>query len=131
MFIDASAFVALLAREEGYEGISSRFDIHGTRITSPLAVWESTVAIARLLTLTPAEAMGELEHLCKMAEVETRPVPPEATALAIGAWERFGKGRHPAGLYFGDCFSYACAKHYGLPLLYKGGDFALTDIEAA
>ena len=59
------------------------------------------------------------------------PFEPETAALAIDAYARFGKGRHPAGLNFGDCFAYACARHFDVPLLYKGDDFALTDIRAA
>ena len=47
---------------------------------------------------------------------------------AVGAWRRFGKGRHPAGLNFGDCFSYATARLAGVPLLFKGDDFSQTDI---
>ena len=47
------------------------------------------------------------------------------------AWRRFGKGDHPAGLNFGDCFAYALAESAREPLLFKGGDFARTDIEAA
>ena len=50
--------------------------------------------------------------------------------LALDAYARFGKGRHPARLNMGDCFAYACARSHGVPLLYKGDDFALTDIEA-
>jgi len=51
--------------------------------------------------------------------------------MAIDAFERFGKGRHPAALNFGDCFAYACARRFGVPLLYKGDDFPQTDIEPA
>lgn len=55
------------------------------------------------------------------------PVTPEHARLAIAAYERFGKGRHPAGLNYGDCFSYALAQARGEPLLAKGDDFARTD----
>ena len=51
--------------------------------------------------------------------------------VAVGAWRRFGKGRHPAGLNLGDCFSYALASTLGAPLLFKGRDFAQTDIGGA
>jgi ribonuclease VapC len=51
--------------------------------------------------------------------------------LAVEAHARYGKGVHPARLNMGDCFAYACAKVHGVPLLYKGEDFAMTDIEAA
>jgi len=54
----------------------------------------------------------------------------KTTFLALEAYDRFGKNRHPANLNFGDCFAYACARHYGVPLLYKGNDFTKTDIAA-
>ncbi|MFB8385952.1 type II toxin-antitoxin system VapC family toxin [Microbacterium sp. NPDC055910] len=52
-------------------------------------------------------------------------------ALASAAWRRFGKGRHEAGLTFGDCFSYALSRHLGVPLLYKSQDFSRTDVASA
>ena len=58
-------------------------------------------------------------------------VPPEVTRLALDAFERYGKGRHPARLNFEDPFAYACARHFGEPLMFKGADFPQTDIEAA
>ena len=60
-----------------------------------------------------------------------RPVTPDLARAARRAWRRFGKGNHPAGLNFGDCFSYALAEAVREPLLFKGEDFARTDIEAA
>ena len=59
------------------------------------------------------------------------PVTAEHVSAARHAWRRFGKGNHPAALNFGDCFAYALAEVTGEPLLFKGEDFALTDIEAA
>ena len=56
---------------------------------------------------------------------------PDHARAARQAWRRFGKGNHPAGLNFGDCFAYALAETSNEPLLFKGGDFALTDIEDA
>ena len=55
----------------------------------------------------------------------------KGAAVAVGAWRRFGRGRHPAGLNLGDCFSYAVAKIAGAPLLFKGDDFTKTDISQA
>jgi ribonuclease VapC len=65
------------------------------------------------------------------AGVQTVPVDAEQADTAITAYRRFGKRTHPAGLNFGDCFSYALAKTLDIPLLYKGGDFAETDILSA
>lgn len=56
------------------------------------------------------------------------PVDEEQTRAAMSAWRRFGKGRHPGGLNFGDCFAYALAEIRGLPLLYVGDDFARADL---
>jgi ribonuclease VapC len=67
----------------------------------------------------------------KLAKIDVRAVPPEARDLAIDAYARYGKGRHPAALNFGDCFAYACARAANAPLLYKGDDFPQTDIETA
>jgi ribonuclease VapC len=58
-------------------------------------------------------------------------MPADIGDAAIDAFQRFGKGRHPAALNMGDCFAYACAKRLGVPLLYKGDDFSLTDIHSA
>ncbi len=76
-------------------------------------------------------AAHELDTLLERAEVELAPVTVEHLEAARRAWRRFGKGNHPAALNFGDCFAYALAKTTGEPLLFKGEDFAQTDIEAA
>ena len=78
-----------------------------------------------------AEAGHELNALLEHARIEPAPVTAEQLEAARRAWRRFGKGRHPAALNFGDCFAYALAQITGEPLLYKGGDFARTDIVAA
>ncbi len=59
------------------------------------------------------------------------PVTADQAELAVAAWRRFGKGRHAASLNLGDCFSYALAEALGEPLLFKGDDFAQTDVRAA
>ena len=77
------------------------------------------------------EAGDDLDALLKRTRVEFVPVTQEQANVARQAWRRFGKGNHPAALNFGDCFAYALAEVTGEPLLFKGEDFALTDIEAA
>ena len=69
--------------------------------------------------------------LLEKAAVELVPVTSEHASAARRAWRRFGKGNHPAALKFGDCFAYALADTMGEPLLFKGNDFARTDVEAA
>lgn len=131
MFVDASALTALLTDEDAARELLARLQRAKTRSTSPLAVWEAAIAVARVLGLSIAETTADLENYLALMDIELLPVPPEAARLALQAFDRFGKGRHPAQLNFGDCFSYACARYYDQPLMFKGADFPLTDIEAA
>ena len=131
MFADASALTAILVDERDAGELLARVQKYDVRITSPLAVWETVLAVARVLGLEIRVAEAAVEEFLALADIVVAPVPSEAGAVAINAFSRFGKGRHPAALSFGDCFAYACARHAGLPLLYKGDDFAQTDIETA
>ena len=131
MFVDASALVAILVKESDYPALVARLESHGAKITSPLAVWETAVAVARKRKIDPGDALVAVERLLGILGVEVRAVAPETAELAVAVFSRFGKGRHPAALNFGDCFAYACARQHGMPLLYKGDDFAKTDIEPA
>lgn len=76
-------------------------------------------------------AAQDLRLLLDQIGAEVVPVDAAAASVAVGAWQRFGKGRHPAALNLGDCFSYAAATIAGAPLLYKGDDFTKTDISRA
>jgi len=82
--------------------------------------------VARILGLSIGETTKAVDSY-----LDLRSVPPEVTRLALDAFERYGKGRHPARLNFEDPFAYACARHFGEPLMFKGADFPQTDIEAA
>jgi ribonuclease VapC len=131
MFIDASALTALLADEDDARELLARLTQSNIRLTSPLAVWEATIAIARVLDLSIAETADALERYLALMEIKVVAVPPETGRIALEAFDRYGKGRHPARLNFGDCFAYACARHFVQPLMFKGADFPQTDIEAA
>ncbi len=85
------------------------------------------VLISRLGALAEPELRCTLED----AAIEIVPVSVDQASLATSAFRQFGKGRHPAGLNFGDCFSYALAKGSGQPLLFKGNDFSKTDVAVA
>jgi ribonuclease VapC len=100
------------------------------RSTSPIAVWETVVAISRILSMPMKEAQEAVIDYLDLVEIDLVSLPPHTATIALHAFDRFGKGRHPAQLNMGDCFAYACARHFGQPLLFKGGDFPLTDIEA-
>ena len=131
MFIDASALTAILAGEPDAASLVARLQQAHQRMTSPLVVWEATIALARILDLPLAKAQRAVRDYLALASIEVVAVPPRAADGAIEAFDRYGKGRHPAGLNFGDCFAYACAQAYGMPLLFKSDDFPLTDIPAA
>ena len=73
----------------------------------------------------------ELDLVLERTPIDLVPVTVAQAEAARRAWRRFGKGNHPAGLNFGDCFAYALAESTGEPLLFKGRDFALTDVDAA
>lgn len=128
MIIDTSAILAILLGEpdaEHYEGAIA-------------AAWPRRMsAVALLEAAMVAEARGgvaaghELDVLLERAEIALVPVTSEHASAARRAWRRFGKGNHPAALNFGDCFAYALADITREPLLFKGGDFSQTDIEAA
>lgn len=130
MFVDASALTAILVGEVDADALVARLQQARRRMTSPLAVWETVVAVARRLDLPIPDARDAVRAYLDLAGIEVQAVPPEAAEAALDAYDRFGKGRHPAGLNFGDCFAYACARAHQVPLLYKGNDFPLTDIEA-
>jgi ribonuclease VapC len=131
MFIDASALTAILAGEAEASELLARIQSARSRITSPLAIWETVIAVARLLGLSVNESGDAVEEFLILAEIEVGPVDAATRRIAIDAYDRYGKSRHPAALNFGDCFAYACARHARMPLLYKGKDFPLTDIETA
>ena len=76
-------------------------------------------------------AGNALEAYLEEAHIQLEPVTLEQAQSARRAWQRFGKGNHPAALNFGDCFAYALAETTREPLLYKGNDFALTDVQVA
>jgi ribonuclease VapC len=131
MFIDASAWVAIILREPEREQFRIALADAEVVLTSPMAIWETVRAVTRE-NRDPVEVVST-RLMALLASVGARIVEigvPEGQ-LAVEAHARFGKGVHPARLNMGDCFAYACAKVHGVPLLYKGEDFALTDIEAA
>jgi len=130
MFIDASAIVAMMTNESDAEALSARLMAADSRMTSPMALWEASVAYSRILGLDPQTALREVEAYIRPLEIEVITIAPTMVAAAVEAYQRFGKGRHPAGLNFGDCFAYACARHLDMPLLFKGDDFSRTDIES-
>lgn len=131
MFIDASALTSMLTDEGDAAELLGRAQRHERRFTSPLAVWEASVAVARILDLDIPVAAQAVRDFVELVGASSVVIDDDTTRIALDAFDRFGKGRHPARLNFGDCFAYACARRLDVPLLFKGADFALTDIAPA
>jgi ribonuclease VapC len=131
MFVDASAWTAIILHEPECDAFMDKLAEAGEVLTSPLAGWETVRAVARVTSNGLGEAGLQLQALQQSVNTRILPIGEREQAVALDAHARFGKGVHPAKLNMGDCFAYACARTNGVPLLYKGDDFALTDIEPA
>ena len=131
MFVDASAIIAIIANEKEGGDILARLDAASNCFTSPIAVYEASLGLARALCLPIEDAERLVGSLLKGKQTEIVPIRATTCAIALDAFSRFGKGNHPARLNMGDCFAYACARELQVPLLFKGNDFAQTDIEPA
>lgn len=128
MVIDTSALVAVLFDEEDRGDLIDRIAADGRRLISAATLVEAGI----LVEARRGESAGrELDLLLHRAQVRCVALDERQADVARAAWRRFGRGRHPAGLNYGDCLSYALAKVSGEPLLYKGEDFARTDVARA
>lgn len=130
MFIDASAICAILLNEPEADTLIAKLERAASPMTSALALFEATLAIARVSPGGPAAARIDIARFLGQAGVSIIDIGPAEYEAALGAFERYGKGRHPARLNLGDCFAYACARTRSVALLFKGGDFSQTDITA-
>ena len=128
MVLDTSALLVLLLDEPEAEIFRAAVEEDGTRLVSAATLLETGIVIEA----RKGEAAGrELDLLIHKAEISVVPVDAEQVAEARRAYRRFGRGRHAAGLNLGDVFAYALARTSGEPLLFKGDDFAKTDIGRA
>jgi ribonuclease VapC len=128
MFIDASAIVAFLGREQGFELIAYKFEQASRLYVSPIVVWEAVLGLVRSHALPFERAEFAVNAFTEEVKATSIAIDAKVGRLALEASRTYGKGRHVAALNFGDCFSYACAKAYRLPLLYVGDDFTKTDL---
>jgi len=132
MFVDTSALVAMLTNEDDAADFAQRLSQTSKRLTSPIAQFETVAAVARNNALAFDEAGQAVESFLQLLNIQVLALPPKASILALEAFERFGKGLgHPAQLNMGECYSYACARYFRVPLLFKGTGFVQTDIERA
>jgi ribonuclease VapC len=128
MVIDSSALLAIIFEEPDASIYLSAILNSDNCLVSAASLVETSMVSLRLRSPDP---IALLDDLVNRTEIIVAPVDHEQALLAREAFRRFGKGRHKAGLNFGDCFAYALAKQTGEPLLYKGSDFSLTDIVSA
>ena len=128
MIVDASAVLTVLFGEEE----AAQYDrVMTEALLCRMSVVNFLEAAMVLESRIGASGGRNLDAFIAETPIELAPVTVEQAYAARRAWRRFGKGNHPAGLNFGDCFAYALAEISGEPLLFKGGDFALTDVEDA
>jgi ribonuclease VapC len=127
MVIDTSALVAILQREPERRAFLEAIEAADARLMSVATFVEISIVIE---ARHGAEGVRDLDHFIARAGIELMPVDAEQGTEACGGFRRFGKGRHRAGLNYGDCFSYALAISRGVQLLFKGDDFGHTDVMA-
>lgn len=127
MIVDSSALVAIVLREPGWEALAAKLS------AAPAGAGAPTVAEAGIVLTAKLGLRGRslLARVVQEAQIAVIPFTDEHWPIAIGAYARFGKGRHVAGLNFGDCLTYAVASLASQPLLYVGEDFTRTDLRLA
>jgi ribonuclease VapC len=128
MVVDSSAVLAILFDEPERDAFADALSDAGLRLMSSLNVLEAAVVVS---SRKGPYGARERDLLLHRAEFEVVSFTSDHLRLARDAYERYGKGRHPAGLNLGDCCAYALARHTGEPLLFNGDDFPRTDVVPA
>lgn len=128
MVIDASALMAIFLREPERELFLRAIANDRVRLLTPMHLLETHML---LRTRRGDIGVHTLDHFLIDSALEIAPTDAAQLAIARGAFDRYGKGRHPAALNIADCFAYALSKTSGEPLLFKGDDFRKTDVIAA
>lgn len=124
--LDSSAVIAILANEIEADSFLRALVSDAARAMSAGTFLELSI-VARRLRQSPDPA----ERFINRFRIEIMPFDASQARIAAEAYRRFGRGNHSAGLNYGDCFAYALAKSLAAPLLFKGGDFTLTDVRRA
>jgi len=128
MVLDTSAVLAILFDEPAAAAIETAIEADSVRLMSAASALEAAIVVEARY----GEPGGrELDLLLHKAKIDLVSFDIAQFELARLAYRRFGKGRHPAGLNFGDCFAYALSQRSGEPLLFTGDDFSRTDIAGA
>ena len=125
MIVDTSAIIAIFLKEPGYEVVLDKLiEADAVGVGTPTLAETAIVLTARLGT----DPVSLLNRFVTEFGIRQIPFAPEHWQEAADAYSRYGKGRHPAALNYGDCMTYAVAKLSGQPLLYVGDDFSRTDL---
>lgn len=128
VFVDASALIAIVAREPDVDSLVDIIEAHQDRLCSATSLWETVAGLVHSYAFPIDAARERVQMFRTRLGLRIVPIGEAEFDLAIGAYARFGKGRHPAALNMGDCHAYACARANGATLLFKGNDFPQTDI---
>jgi ribonuclease VapC len=131
IFVDASALIAIIAKEPGALELADCLEGEASRISSAMSAWQTVAGLCRNYMFSVESARARFQLFRETLTIEFVEIGEREYGLATQAYAEFGKGRHPAGLNMGDCFAYACAKANRAALLFKGEDFSKTDIRAA
>ena len=126
MVVDTSVLIAVLLQEPQAARITELIDGASPCLLSAANLLEASIVIEGRKREAGAY---DLDRFIYRSGIEIVSVDVDQAEIARQAWRRFGKGRHPAGLNYGDCFAYSLAKSRGLPLLFTGNDFNRTDID--
>ncbi len=127
MVIDTSALLAILQNEPERRPFNEGIESAQSRLISAATYLECSMILE---SRYGAEGVRDLDHFIARAQITLVPVDAEQARIARDAFRKYGKGRHRAGLNFGDCCSYALSRAVDQPLLFKGEDFPYTDVEA-
>jgi ribonuclease VapC len=128
MMVETSAICAILLAESEWQVLADSIEAGTEAFTTPVCVFEAAMVISARQQRAPSEALALIDDFLAEAGIAVRDVTRPMIPLAVDAWSRYGKRRHAADLNFGDCLSYAAARHHGVKLLFRGADFAATDI---
>jgi ribonuclease VapC len=131
MMIETSAVLAVLLNEPERAGVLDAIEAAAKPFTTAGVVAEAAMAFAKRTGIAPSAALDAIQAFLDEAAISTVAFVPAMIERAIEGREKFGKGRHPAALNFGDCLSYGAARYYRSTLLFKGDDFAQTDVNEA
>jgi len=128
MILDTSVFLTIFQNEAERRSFIEVIESTGSCSISVATFIETSMAVE---SRYGAEGIRDLDLFPSKASISVLPVDADQGHLARQAFRQYGKGRHPAGFNYGDCFSYALAKSLAQPLLYKGQNFSQTDIQSA